>query len=138
MRGARCVTQPLPCRTWDTRARLTPPHLSPRPRPPAAPQYNFYNDAVAGLTTTQVQALYAQAAYNATGVSQSAFIAGFQDPNLNEVRGLRRRVGTLPPPPSPLSASCAVAPGWCAECPHQLEVRVQPLGDGHAQLLRER
>jgi len=50
----------------------------------AGGQYAFYNDAVAGLTNDQIEALFASAAYNATGVNQAAFLAGLQDPNLNE------------------------------------------------------
>lgn len=47
-------------------------------------QYAFYNDALAGNTTNEVQALYAQTAAAVTGVSAAAVLAGLQDPNINE------------------------------------------------------
>ena len=47
-------------------------------------QLQFYNDALAGNSTEEVQALLAATAARVTGVSAAAVLAGFSDGNMNE------------------------------------------------------
>lgn len=56
-------------------------------------QQAFWNDAVAGNTSTQIEAMYAQAA-STIGYSASAVLQGLQDPNMDEAARIAWKYAT--------------------------------------------